>query len=321
MVLQNKNSLVIKLNTIDYMQPLITVIIPAYRRRNYLFYALDRIFAQKDVTLEVLVFSEVMEAEEVDEVEKAYPQVRYFKTDKYKGASNKRRAGIKMAKGKYLYLPDDDDYLTDDQFLKKSVDILDQNDDISIVMGLTDVSYEYADNTKNHVEHRPLPFEGKIDRIKYLQGLQVTMSKPMSTVSTLFRTKDMIARGVDQMFEISDVCLCLNAFMCGHAYIINEPVAVYRFHEKNLTYSLPYWFMFNVLREKERIYKEAKKILPQPKEFWYNHFRITYFFYKDGNATFGGKMKMLLWGVCHLHSNTKLLSLSLKEMIKCFVRC
>ena len=286
------------------MNPQITVIIPAYRRKNYLFYALDRIFSQKDVTLEVLVFSEVMEPDEVDEVKNVYPQVKYFKTDKYKGASNKRRAGIKMARGKYLYMPDDD---------------MEQNDDISIVMGLTDVSYEYADNTKKHVEHRPLPLEGKIDRIEYLQGLQVTMSKPISTVSTLFRTKDMIARGVDQMFEISDVCLCLNAFMCGHAYIINEPVAVYRFHEKNLTYSLPYWFMFNVLREKERIYKEAKKILPQPKEFWYNHFRITYFFYKEGKANLGGKINMLSWGLCHVHGNYPLLMLLVKEYIKCLI--
>ena len=301
------------------MNPQITVIIPAYRRKNYLFYALDRIFSQKDVTLEVLVFSEVMEPDEVDEVKNVYPQVKYFKTDKYKGASNKRRAGIKMARGKYLYMQDDDDYLTDDKFLKKDVDIMEQNDDISIVMGLTDVSYEYADNTKKHVEHRPLPLEGKIDRIEYLQGLQVTMSKPISTVSTLFRTKDMIARGVDQMFEISDVCLCLNAFMCGHAYIINEPVAVYRFHEKNLTYSLPYWFMFNVLREKERIYKEAKKILPQPKEFWYNHFRITYFFYKEGKANLGGKINMLSWGLCHVHGNYPLLMLLVKEYIKCLI--
>ena len=52
------------------MNPQITVIIPAYRRKNYLFYALDRIFSQKDVTLEVLVFSEVMEPDEVDEVKR-----------------------------------------------------------------------------------------------------------------------------------------------------------------------------------------------------------------------------------------------------------
>ena len=302
------------------MNPQITVIIPAYRRKNYLFYALDRILAQKDVTMEILVFSEVMEPDEVDEVEVAYPQVRYFKTDQFKGASEKRRAGIKMAQGEFLYIPDDDDYLTDECFLKRAVDILNNDKSISFVTGLTDVSYEYSDSSKNYVEHRTLPFEGKVERISYLQGLQVTMSKPMSTVSTLFRTKDMVRRGVDKMYELSDVCLYLNALMCGDAYVVNTPVAIYRFHEKNLTYSLPYWFMFNVLREKERVYCDAKDILYDSKDFWYNHFRITYLFYKDGNADIHGKFRMLYWGLRHLHGSFHLFKFIMKELIKAVIR-
>lgn len=301
------------------MLPKITVIIPAYRRKNYLFYALDRILEQKDVTMEVLVFSEVMEPDEVDEVEKAYPQVKYFKTDKYKGASEKRRAGIKMAQGKYLYMPDDDDYLTDDSFLKQAVEIMEKEYTTALVSGFTDVSYEFADNSKNHMEHRPLSFEGKIHGVDYLQELQVTMGKPMSTVSTLFRKQTFVERGVDKMYEISDVCLFLNALLCGDAYIINTPVAVYRFHEKNLTYSLPFSFMFNVLREKERVYCDARKLLSAPQDFWYHHFRITYFFYKDGRASFKGKMKMLMWGLAHVHGNDRLLVLIMKEMIKCII--
>ena len=78
------------------MNPQITVIIPAYKRKKYLFYALDRILAQKDVIMEIVVFSEVMEPDEVDEVIEAYPQVKFFKTDKYKGASEKRKAGISL---------------------------------------------------------------------------------------------------------------------------------------------------------------------------------------------------------------------------------
>lgn len=301
------------------MAPQVTVIIPAYRRRNYLFYALDRILAQKDVTMEILVFSEVMEPDEVDDVEKFYPQVKYFKTDAYKGASNKRRAGIKMAQGKYLYMPDDDDYLTDDSFLSNCVKQLDQYSDIAFVTGLTDVSYEYADTCNDYIEHRALPFRGRINGIEYLQGIQVTMSKPMSTVSTLFRKEIFEKCKVDEMYEISDVCLYLNALLCGDAYVLNKTVAVYRFHEKNLTFLLPYWFMFNVLREKERVYIDACKLLPHPQEFWYNHYRITYLFYKDGKATFKGKLKMLGWGLTHLHSNSSLFKFVIKEFIKVFI--
>lgn len=299
--------------------PQITVIIPAYRRKNYLFYALDCILAQKGVTIEILVFSEVMEPDEVDEVEKTYPQVKYFKTDEYKGASAKRRAGIKMSQSKYLYLPDDDDYLTDDTFLRRALEVMEEDDNISFVSGLTDISYEYADCSKNHFEHCRLPFEGKINGIQYLQELQVSMSKPMSTVSTLFRKQAILARDIEKMYEISDVCLYLNALLIGDAFIINEPVAVYRFHEKNLTYSLPFWFMFNVLKEKKRIYCDAHNSLPRPKDFWYNHFRITFLFYKDGKATFRGKLKMLGWGFMNLHANLQLCRFVSKEFVKLFI--
>ena len=271
----------------------ITVIIPAYRRRNYLFYALDHILAQKDVTMEILVFSEVMEPDEVDEVEKAYPQVKYFKTAEYKGASNKRRAGIKMAQGKYLYMPDDDDYLVDDSFFKKAIDILEEDDKLSLVAGNTEISHEFSDQSKNYKEFRELSLEGRINGIEYLQGLQVTKNKPISSVSILFRKQVFLDRDVDAMYEISDVAMYMNALLWGDAYILPETSAVYRFHEKNLTYHLSFPFMFNVIREKERIYQNAKKQLSDPKVFWCNHFRITYLFYKNGRTSLKEKLKFL----------------------------
>ena len=301
------------------MTPQVTVIIPAYRRKNYLFYALDHILSQKDVTMEILVFSEVMELDEVDEVEKFYPQVKYFKNDKYQGASNKRRAAIKMAQGKYLYMPDDDDYLIDDGFFKKAIVILEEDETLSLVAGNTLISHEYTDENKNYKEYRELSLEGKINGIEYLQGLQVTKNKPISSVSILFRKQAFLDRDVDSMYEISDVAMYMNALLWGDAYILRETSAVYRFHEKNLTYSLPYWFMFNVLMEKERIYRDAITLLPRPHEFWYNHFRITYLFYKSGKATIWGKLKMLNWGMVHLHSTLPLFKFITKELVKVLI--
>ena len=301
------------------MIPQITVIIPAYRRKNYLFYALDRILAQKDVALEIFVFSEVMEPDEVDEVEMTYPQIHYFKTDEYQGASNKRRAGIKMAQGKYLYMPDDDDFLIDDCFFKKAVEILEDDEKLSLVAGNTEINHEYKDQYKNYKEHRDLSLEGRINGIEYLQGLQVTKNKPMSSVSILFRKQAFLDRDVDKMYEISDIPMYMNALLWGDAFVLSETFAVYRFHENNLTYHLSFPFMFNVIREKERIYRDAKKQLPNPDEFWYHHFRISYFFYKDGNATIFGKMKLLCWGITHLHRNNNLFRLIIKEFVKCFV--
>lgn len=302
------------------VMPQVTVIIPAYRRRNYLFYALDRILAQKDVTMEIIVFSEVMEPDDVDEVEKAYPQVKYIKTDDYQGASNKRRAGIKMAKGKYLYMPDDDDYLIDDCFLKKAVNILEGDETLSFVAADTTISHEYDDSSQNFYENRTLGLEGRINRIDYLQGLQVNMNKPISSVSILFRKQVFFDRDVDKMYEISDIPMYMNALLWGDAFIMPEITAVYRFHENNLTHHLSFPFIFNVIREKERIYLDAKNQLPYPKEFWLNHFRITYQFYKEGKGSLRGKIKLLVWGLYHSHQSFSICFYCLKEFVKIVLR-
>ena len=302
------------------MTPQITVIIPAYKRKGYLFCALDHILSQKDVTMEIFVFSEVMEPDGVDEVVTAYPQVKYFKTDRYQGASNKRRAGIMLANGKYLYMPDDDDYLIDDSFFKKAVKILEEDKTLSMVAGNTVISHEFADKNKNYKEYREISFEGRINGIDYLQELQVTKNKPISSVSILFRKQVFLDRNVNEMYEISDVPMYMNALLWGDAFLLPETSAVYRFHENNLTYNLSFPFIFNVIREKERIYRNAKKQLSNPNDFWYHHFRITYLFYKNGKAGLKGKLKMLYWGIAHLHSNFFLFKFVLKETLKVFIR-
>ena len=238
----------------------------------------------------------------------------------YKGASNKRRAGIKIAQGEYLYMPDDDDYLLDDCFLKKAVDILENDETLSLVAGNTEISHEFKDRSKNYKEYRELSLEGRINGIEYLQGLQVTMNKPISSVSVLFRKQAFLDRDVDKMYEISDVPMYMNALLWGDAYIIPEMSACYRFHENNLTFHLSFPFIYNVIREKERIYRDAKKQLLNPDEFWYHHFLISYLFYKDGNSPLLGKLKLLYWGITHFHGNNKLFRLIIKEFVKCFVK-
>lgn len=295
---------------------LITVIIPTYRRKDYCFYAIEQLLRQKGVSMEILVFHEVTEPDEMDAITDVYPQVTYIKTDRYQGASEKRRAGIRMAKGDYLYMPDDDDYLTYDTFLHDALDILQKDKTLSMVVGNTAVSNERDAVASDQMNHDTMPFSGRMNATDYLQQLQVTMSKPKSSVSTLFRKQVFTDRGLDAMYEISDVCMYMNALLWGDAYMMPKEVAVYRVHEGNLTYHLSHRFMMNVLREKHRIYLDARKRLPRPADFWYHHFRITYFFYRDGSATFMGKIKMLLWGLCHLHGNIRLTRFALVQALR-----
>ena len=300
------------------MNPQITVIIPAYRRKNYLFFALDRILAQKDVTLEILVFSEVMGPDEVDEVTTAYPQVKYFKTDKYRGASEKRKAGISRAQGEFLYMPDDDDYLTDDYFFKKSISILNEDSDLAFVSGNLIIRHEKNGELIKE-EKYIVNIQGKKKGLDYLQNLQIKYKKPYSTVSTIFRKRVFQDRNYKEMYEVSDVCMYMNALLWGDAFILNKIVAVYRFHDNNLTFSLPREFMMHVIKEKERVYLDSIGLLDDSKAFWYEHYRKTYLFYRDGKPSRKNKLSFLFWGLFHSHASKKVVSFCMKEMLKVFI--
>lgn len=300
------------------MNPQITVIIPAYKRKKYLFYALDRILAQKDVIMEIVVFSEVMEPDEVDEVIEAYPQVKFFKTDKYKGASEKRKAGISMARGEFLYMPDDDDYLIDDRFFKKSIDILEKDSRLAFVSGNLIIRHEKNGELIKE-EKYIVNIQGNKTGLDYLQNLQIKYKKPYSTVSTIFRKKVFWDRNYKEMYEVSDVCMYMNALLWGDAFILKEIVAVYRFHENNLTYSLPKEFMMRVIKEKERVYLDSVGLLDDSIGFWYEHYRKTYLFYREGKPSRKNKFSFLFWGLSHSHASKKVVSFCIKEMLKAFI--
>ena len=117
----------------------------------------------------------------------------------------------------------------------------------------------------------------------------------------------------------SDKDMYMNALLWGDAFILSETSACYRFHENNLTFHLSFPFIYNVVREKERIYRDAKKRLYNPNAFWCHHFRITYLFYKNGRASLKGKLKLLCWGLSHLHSNFILFKFVIKEILKALI--
>ena len=161
--------------------------------------------------------------------------------------------------------------------------------------------------------------QGNKTGLDYLQNLQIKYKKPYSTVSTVFRKKVFLDRNYKEMYEVSDVCMYMNALLCGDAFILKEIVAVYRFHENNLTYSLPKEFMMRVIKEKERVYLDSVGLLDDSIGFWYEHYRKTYLFYREGKPSRKNKFSFLFWGLSHSHASKKVVSFCIKEMLKAFI--
>lgn len=285
---------------------MISVIIPTHKRADLLFYELEHIYMQKDVDFEVIVVNDIEEEDETDVIHEKFPNVIYIKDSKVQGPSNKHKAGLKIAKGEYLYMPDDDDYLTDDLFFKKAVEIMKTNEKIAFVSGQCDKSIEFEDNPKNYIEPFVTNVKGYINGVDYLQEFQHSMNKPLSTVSTIYRKKAFDETDGINMIEMSDSSMYMQCLLWGDAYIMDDVVARYRIKRNSLTTTLSYDFILNVLKQKELLYYSSKNILLNPHDFWYNQYSLTFNFYNNGNESKTNLLRLLLWGFIHLHASKSL---------------
>lgn len=90
--------------------PLVSVILPTYRRPHLLGRAMRSVLAQSYRNLELIVVDDASPDDTAERVAACVdPRVRYFRQDHNSGASAARNRGIREAQGEYLAFQDDDD--------------------------------------------------------------------------------------------------------------------------------------------------------------------------------------------------------------------
>lgn len=102
------------------MQPLVSVIIPAYNCADYIEKSIDSALMQ-GVSLEILVINDCSK-DHLDEVMQQYqnqPEIVYLHNVKNLGASGTRNFGISQAKGKYIAFLDADDFWAPEKLKKQ----------------------------------------------------------------------------------------------------------------------------------------------------------------------------------------------------------
>lgn len=94
-------------------EPLVSVVIPAYRCAQTITQAIDSALLQ-EVPMEILVLNDQSpDGTELDRVMEQYrniPAVRYLKNEKNMGAAATRNRGVQLAKGQYIAFLDADDW-------------------------------------------------------------------------------------------------------------------------------------------------------------------------------------------------------------------
>lgn len=105
-------------------EPLISVIMPAYRCSQTIEKAIDSALGQ-DVSLEILVLND-QSPDDLDQVMERYqeePAVRYIRNEINLGAAATRNKGVQLARGKYTAFLDSDDWWEAGK-LKKQLDLM-----------------------------------------------------------------------------------------------------------------------------------------------------------------------------------------------------
>lgn len=286
--------------------PDVTVIIAAHKRPDTLRVALESVYAQKQVNLEVVVINGVPEPDPVDDVVKKHPSCIYIKDEKYLTLSAKHELGLGLASARLVHFLDDDDYLTDPLFFRKAVDVMKDHPDLAFVSGGCERRVEGPDHETYRMVDHPNQVDGLIAGEKLFQGLQITIRKPIST-ATVFR-KTALTSG-EPLFEVSDSSLFLKALLNGPAYVISDKVAVYRVWSEQMTHGRgsDFAFKLNVMRQKEALYRQAVGKISDPLDWWSKTFQMNFnYFEKKANASPEDRKRLAQWGLEHAHESAEL---------------
>ena len=134
--------------------PLVSVIITTYNRKDMLKEAIDSVLKQDYNNIELVV----ADNDSIDgtyllmkEYLSKYKNIKYIKREKNIGPFKNFVGAYKEIKGEYLLSLSDDDYLISNSFFRNAVKVFEENKNISLVRGIVKIYYEYTkDYSMNH---------------------------------------------------------------------------------------------------------------------------------------------------------------------------
>lgn len=267
--------------TVDF-----SIIIPTRNRKDFLKVAIDSIVRQRNITYEIIVVDDASTdntPQYIKELQKKQ-NIKYIRNEKSLFAHNSRREGYKIASGIFIVFMDDDDFYTDEFFFSKAKSAFTDNKRIGTVLGSTTVYENDTDLFGNTTDLNALGF---INQKEYFNNFGVKYTKPLSTLTAVFRKDNLDMLALEQSKMVNDTCIYLYGLLEGDVFIINSPVAAYRVHGNNISKrKFASDFIKDCLDEKRKIYYMAmeRKILYNPNDWYYKQLRssVYYFLYTSG---------------------------------------
>ncbi|WP_395074195.1 glycosyltransferase family 2 protein [Flavobacterium sp.] len=212
--------------------PLVSVIIPTYKRVNYLKLTLDSIINQTFQDFEIIVIDDGSPSDENLILCNNYKKVYYIKIENSGGPAKPRNIGIKEAKGKYIAFVDDDDLWLPSK-LEKQIAILEQNLDFGLVHSCCEIIDEKG-VAKNEIIGRPGTPDVKHGNVslRMMGNWTIMSSTPLVRKEVIekvgFFNEKMLPAG-------EDVEYWTRTSFCTKFYYIDKPLVQYRVHNNNIS--------------------------------------------------------------------------------------
>lgn len=211
------------------MQPLVSVIMPAYNAEEYIGEAIASILSQTYEKLELIIVEDCSTDDTIEQIKKYRNDNRIvvIKNQINKGISYSTNAGIELAKGKYIALLDDDDMAAVNR-IELQVAYLEKHQEIDILGGWT----ETIDSAGNHMGYYAQPRTNP----KYIKALLLFGWWGFGNGTTMIRKDFWETSGLryeDNCYGIQDLRFFMKASKIGNISAIPDLLLYKREHGKN----------------------------------------------------------------------------------------
>lgn len=212
------------------MQPLVSVIMPAYNAEKYIGDAIQSILNQTYETLELIIVEDCS----VDKtLEKIYSfrdkRIRLFKNVRNKGIAYSTNYGLEQSQGKYIALLDDDDVAFPER-LQLQVDYMEKHPEIDILGGMMEI----IDAEGKHFQACGVPRNNP----KYIKAMLLFHNAGFGNGTAMIR-KSFIEKNnlsyQNNCLGMQDYKFYIDSSKCGNISTIDHLLLKCRIHEENET--------------------------------------------------------------------------------------
>lgn len=214
----------------NYLGPLISVVMPAYNADKYIGYAIESILNQTYFNLELIIVEDGS-TDDTDLIIRQYKdsRIRVIKNSCNKGIAYSTNKGIEASRGKYIALMDDDDIAVEKR-LEYQVDYLEHHQDIDILGGRS-VQID-AFNKEIRFENIPRNNPDYIRAILLFNCMDFRNGTAMMRKDFIIKNK---LRYEENCLGMQDFKFYIDSSKIGNISSIGNLLLKYRVHEGNET--------------------------------------------------------------------------------------